>query len=313
MEKGSVQLDKNSQVRKARRVKFLFIWILLILAIGAGIIGFFNRKEFQIQSIQVVGTKSLDSTAIQAAVQHSISGSYGLIIPRTNALLFSKQRTEHTLMQLFPALSHVAINFTDRNNIVITIDEKKPQFVWCSDPTTCYFVDNNGMIYDSAPIFTPGVFITLTGGEIADPVHPLRSFFLPTYKFNVFKNKLESLEEYPLNILEVHYDKDITFTIDSIKGTLVNPQTQIITTEGAISADITSALDLLLRDKTFAATLATQENLLEYIDLRFPGKIYYKFNLLVPQTIVGDSSTAPLAGNTSTTPTAVIKKKQTTH
>jgi len=327
MDKTKVQFDKNSKVRKGRRTKIFFVTLLLILAIIAGIIALLRKPAFQINHINVVGTQSLDPNDVLQIAEQYISGNYVLVIPRTNALFFSKSGMQNYLISKIPSLESDTVEFSDRNVLTVTVVEKKPQYLWCADATDCYFVDQNGIIYDQAPEFTPGVFITFTGtassAETVDP-NPLGERFASPAEFQFITNTLDTLQNYPMHILSVQYlldtntlsggqpinEGDIAITVDQIKNTIVSPVTELIITNTETSADIISALDLLANDQDFTGTLATSASTLNYIDLRFAGKIYYKFGTVTPsaQPLSPQSATStPVAAPTAKAKPAVKK------
>ena len=334
METPKIKFDKNSQVRKGRRTKIFFVTILLILAGAVGIVALLRRPNFQISHINVLGTQSLDPAAVESLAEKYISGNYVLVIPRTNALLFSKLGMRNFLVSKIPSLQYADVVFSDRNILTITIAEKKPQYVWCADPAHCYFVDQNGIIYEEAPLFSPGVFITFTGTASAlqavDP-NPIGEHFASPAGFAWVTQILTDLSRYPLHVLGVQYlldtntfsgdqpinEGDVSIIVDQIKNTIIGLKTQLIVTNTETSSTIANALDLLSSDQNFSEALTANPSSLNYIDLRFPGKIYYKFGNAALATPVVQSAVSgpapviktPATSKAATKATVVTKKK----
>jgi hypothetical protein len=201
------------------------------------------------------------------------------IIPRTNTLLFSKSGMRKFLIDRIPSITDASIDFTNRNLITITITEKKPDSVWCRD-TDCYFIDQTGMIYEPSPQFSDGVFVTFTGSTIPVDETPLRSRFVPASTFLSLKSIVADLRQYPFSVVGVDLQDtgDIALRIDQVKNFFVSPRTQILVTKDTSSESIVDSMDLLLKNSDFTSTLSTKGKNLQYLDFRFPGKIYYKFN-----------------------------------
>lgn len=276
---STIKFDKNSELRRSRRIKLFFVFLLLVLLVVAGIIAFLRKKEFQISHVSVVGTKSLDSQQILDITNKYLSGHYAVIIPKTNTLLLSKGELSQYILDELPSLSRVTISFVEKNSIQVTVNEKKPSYVWCD--TKCYFVDDTGMIYEESPQFTKGIFTTFSGGTIEGD--PIKKYFISDAQFMKMQEILAVLDQLSFGVLGVKFGEDIIIYINSINGTTLGTQTSILVTPTEPVSDIKGALSLILNDKTFSGNVLSKGSLLQYIDIRFPEKIYYKFDTPVTQ------------------------------
>ncbi len=275
MEKTSIQLDKNSQVRRARRLKFLFVSVLFLILIVAGIIGFLRKKQYQITSIEIAGTQALDEELVKKQTESFLKGNYFVVIPRTNALLISKSALREYLLDAIPSLNDARIDFASSNEMTVTVHEKKPKYVWCQE-STCYFVDEQGVIYAESPTFSDGVFLKFKGG-ISFEDSPLKKMFVSRDKFMTTLGMVELLKKFPMEVAEVSFGTDTALRVTSIKGLVVGSNSNILISDKANESSIAQSIELIVNDKTFSTALATKGSSLEYVDLRFPGKIYYKF------------------------------------
>jgi hypothetical protein len=276
MEKTSVQLDKNSQERLRRRTKVLFVAVLFLIMIAVALIAFLRKAQYQIQDIQVVNAKALDGQVVIDVTKKFLSGNYLFVIPKTNALLVSKSALRRELLDKIPSLEEVRINFIDSNHMTLTLREKEAQYVWCRE-ADCYFMDADGLIYESSPSFSDGVYITFTGGNVPEG-SPLRKHFLEVDMFASLVRTLDQLNQFPMTVTGADYGTDITIRIATIQKYILGPRAQIMITTSANESQVAESLGLIVNDKAFANSLETKGAQLEYIDLRFPGKIYYKFS-----------------------------------
>ena len=278
MERTTVQLDRNSQERRAQRTKFLFVGILLALVVVAGLIAFLRKKEFQVTEVKVLGAQSIDASDVASVVQASLAGNRWVVIPRSNALLISKMSLRSDLLAKVPTLADASIQFQGKNTLVVTVVEKDPRYVWC-DGQTCFFVDNQGVLYADAPFFSDGVYVILSRGGV-DIAHPAGASYLPPEGMRALEQILEHLKQYPVQVLgvDIRPDGDMAIRMNSLKGVVVNPQAFILVTKTDTVQTIHDALNLIMGDKGFVDTVKIKGDKLEYIDLRFPGKIYYKFS-----------------------------------
>lgn len=279
MESAKVQFNKNSEERRKRRTKFLFIGLLILIIIIAGSVAFLRKESMQITQVQVVGVEALDIEAIEQSVYAALSGNYVWIIPKSNVLLFSKSNLEQQLLTTYPGIQQATVSFKNRFTLLITITEKQPLGVWCATETHCYFIDTSGIMYKSAPVFSDGIFIRFSGSVVPIDSGVIKGRFMDSEQFLNLKDLLGELKKYPVQVLtaDINKSRDITMRIETIKGYTLSRMTKLLVTTESGNATILQNLDLLMRDKNFTSALVSRGKDLETIDFRFPGKIYYKF------------------------------------
>ncbi len=302
-------------------MRVLVVLVLLVLVLVAVVIGFLRKPTFQISSITITGTSSLDSNEVQIAAQKHISGNYALVIPRTNVLLFSKTMMDTFLMTQFPSIASVDTEFSSPTMLSIAITEKKPAFLWCT--AQCYFVDNSGMVYQDSPTFTPGVFLEFLGttptATIIDPSNPIRRRFASVSEFTKNISTINELSTYPMHIISLKYLSladstpalatgvgDVALTVDQIGSSVIPNGAQILILQSQDAVTIGQALGLVLTDKSFQDAFSAHPATLQYIDLRFPGKIYYKFQTVTPVT-----QNPPLVQKVAPVVKTTVSKKKT--
>lgn len=310
-----ITFTKNQEVRRKRRMRVLVVLVLLVLVLVAVVIGFLRKPSIQISTITITGTTSLDSGELQTSARKHISGNYLLVIPKTNVLLFSKKSMNDYLVNQFPGVASVDTEFSSPTMLSISITEKKPAYLWCT--AQCYFVDDSGMVYQDSPMFTPGVFLEFLGttptATITDPSDPIRRRFASVTEFTKNISTVDDLSTYPMHIIALKYLSladstpelatgvgDIALTVDQIKDSIIPSGVKILILQTQDALTVARALDLVLSDKNFQNAFSAHPETLQYIDLRFPGKIYYKFQTATPVTSAIVKSTV----TTKTNPTS---------
>ena len=280
-------------------MRVLVVLILLALVLVAVVIGFLRKPTFQISSITITGATSLDPNEIQTSAQKHISGNYGLVIPKTIVLLFSKNSMNDYLMNQFPGIASVDTEFSNPTILSIAITEKKPAYLWCT--AQCYFVDDSGMVYQDSPTFTPGVFLEFLGttptATITDASDPIRRRFASVSEFTKSISVVNNLSTYPMHIISLKYLSladstpqlatgvgDVDLTVDQIGNSVIPNGAQILILQSQDAVTIGQALGFVLTDKSFQDAFSSHPETLQYIDLRFTGKIYYKFQTAAPVT-----------------------------
>lgn len=292
MESTKVQFNKNSEVRKKQRTKFLFIGLFLVMIIFVAVIALLRKPQLQIQKITIIGTQSLDATTIVESAQQQISGNYAWVIPKKSTLLFSKQHMKEWIFSEFPAIAAIDIIFNTRNEITISITEKKPESIWCRDGNDCYFIDHDGVLYDQAPLFSDGVYLIFSGKGQDVPIDPIRSRFTAQMTYTSLLDLVKSLEDELISTTRVVLEEtgDISLRIEQFKSSKLSDGAFLRIAATTRSGDLIDSLKLLSQNPAFISELSDQKKKLESIDARFPGKIYYTFKSSSYQTNSASSS-----------------------
>ncbi len=279
LEKNSSHVfNKNREERRRKQTKFLLIGLLFTMVVMVLVIAILRKPNFQIQTITPIGTEAMNPDDITNYVQQNISGNYAWVIPKTNIFFFSKKHLEQQILTQFPNLTKAVVAFRNTQEITITVLEKKPSYIWCKN-NTCFFIDDQGVLFKEAPIFDDGVYITFEGGKISEEA-PLGARFIDQELFQKIQELIKSFQQIPIEITRVTYQEtgDIVFHVATIQGIIVGQTSSIIISQNISIDRIIQTLNLLLADTAFEQDLKTKSTSLQSIDLRFDGKIYYKFN-----------------------------------
>jgi hypothetical protein len=224
------------------------------------------------------------------------------------------------LMAHFPSIASVDTEFSSPTMLSISITEKKPAYLWCK--AQCYFVDDSGVVYQESPTFTPGVFLSFFGmtptTTITDPSNPIRRRFASVTEFTKSISVVNDLSTYPMHITSVRYLSradstpqlatgvgDIALTVDQIGNSVIPNSAQLLILQTQDALTVARALGLVLDNKNFQDAFSAHPSTLQYVDLRFPGKIYYKFQTAIPAI----QNTPIVQKVTPIVKTAVSKKK----
>ncbi len=282
MEHSRVQFNKNSEERRKRRIKILFVLLLLFLLALAAVIAFLRKGDLQITSVTVSGTQAIDPGQIVRATEKVLAGNYLWVVPRSNTLLFSKHATREYLLAEFPGLRDARIQFINRSSIKISVTERESNHVWCGTLVGCYFLDPTGVMYRESPQFSDGVYTYFSGNLLdlpADGQSPIRGRFVAAADYQRLLELYDTFTRAGVGIHEIHIDqeRDVAIRSYQLKTYRVAPTTLIKVKLDDQSETIQQNLDLLLADRAFINALIAKGGELETIDLRFSGKIFYKF------------------------------------
>jgi hypothetical protein len=278
--------------RKRRKVvfkKFLFLSIVTLIFLGT-LAYISNLKSLNITEIEIACNKVIDTEILKTAIEQQISGKYFWVFPKTNVLYYFKNSIKNELRDKFKRIKDIDLAIKDNKVLFVSLTERAPEYTWCgierskeSNPTTgdqkCYFLDEGGYIFDEAPYFSGEVYFEFYGTpEGIDLVEakPLGLYFAKNnFKQLVsLKNTLIGLDFKPTALFVK--EKEGEFLLSSSATPNVNPKIFF-----NLSADYQKTeenLDAAVSTEPLKSALKEKYSSLQYIDLRFDNRVYYKFD-----------------------------------
>lgn len=256
-------MDLKAYYRQKRRAVFLrriiisvFISAVFLLAVW----GLFWAPFLRIKNIDI--KNYFDEAAIKDDISRRLDSKNMFFLPAGNFFLVSTAKIANFLITDGFGLAEVEKKFP--KTLIISFPETKPWLIWCREES-CFYVNESGAIADIAPKFSenPLPEIAIAGA----PAAPMR------------------LGE---NILNKSQTRFLHTAFDYLKNTEAEAnkiefqnsgEAKIFLKEGwfiyvLLSSDpqkIFSDFKLLLDEK-----IKDGRNKLEYIDLRFENKAFYK-------------------------------------
>lgn len=279
--KSATIKDPRKSFFSRRKLTYIGV-VFLIVALYAGFAIFFNQPKFALTDASVEGALITNEEDIKLSVFEIAKDSSILPFFRGTIFLFlNKESMAKQLEERFPRLSSVEIEkFEPDNTLKITVSERRGSFLWCQgfemlgdEKHRCGFVDENGVYFDDAPLFTgfsyPRFFTENSDFAIGDAV--------------VSKEKLEALDAYWDGFTELGfslygariYESDFIdlVILDNKKIGENSPFIKLLT-----SADrdvVIQNYQSALVSEEFGPTLRDVGDL-EYVDLRFDRRVIIK-------------------------------------
>jgi len=259
-----------------RRRAFVAFCILLVILSGVLVWGF-RQSSVRISRVQIFGPPSLGSFGGASANQSlaeiatsAMQGSYLGTIPRDSFFFFPELRIRAGILAAHPNIVAVSLFREGLTGLSIQIHERVPIARWCGfTPTAgvdeyCYLFDANGYLFAAANVAstTPVNNFTLYAPLVGDTLEPLRATV-------VRSSQLPSAFDFARQL-----------------ATLGAPVTKIILRDDEVDDILTQGTRItyvLGREQdAFTALVSASANLdladgsLDYVDLRFYGKVYVK-------------------------------------
>lgn len=256
------KLEKKQKWRKIRRWIFLTGGVLLLLAV---LRSFLIGNVFQIKNITVQSELPINETEIidQAKAQ-VISSFFGGILGSNHYLSWPKEIKNEN-----PELATLEIekNWKEKT-ITIIPTQRRTYLTWCTvegeNQTTCYWVDQEGIIFDNAPI-AEGNFIT-TIYDYAENPKPIiiGDSSIAQTSFEYIKNILNTYKKLDLSIEKIILNRDL----EEFHVKIRESGTVLFSLRFDPTINALPALEKLYTERNFSK--------LNYLDLTVDGRAFYK-------------------------------------
>lgn len=273
------------ELKKKRRQVFqnkVFFSVFLLAFLFVLTVYISGIPRMNIQNIEIKGVKILDPAVLRGQVAERIAGKYFWFFPQSNIFLYPKNAIASTLSSKFKRIKEVRISLQNRNDLLVSIIERLGLYTWCGDSGTpelssessgvplerCYFLDEDGYIFDEAPYFSGDVYFKFYG-----PAQSGSHFLGENFKqLLLFKQNLERMQLVPVAFRVVE-NQEAKMLLSSAKETAP----EIIFKLSSDYQKIIENLQAALQAEPLQSKFKNKYSSLIYIDLRFDNKVYYKF------------------------------------
>lgn len=275
--------------QKKRKIKFIqrVCGSILSLFICGAFFYLLNIDFFRITTIKIQGETIENKEDLDAVIKDFLSGRYLLLVPKDSVFFFQEEFLITLLKNKFPRLSQVEISMPSFNTVLLQVSDKKARMLWCAveNSNSCYYLDGVGNLYSTAPNFSGNIFFKIYGQVPNSPIGQQVIDPLVLESIDGFLLKLPEIligletnnKKWEIDHVDDLSDGDFRIVVKNIKNGDIK--------WGILFNENNSSEDLLLKIKTasqmpvFRQELSNSSKVLEYIDLRFERKIFYRFKL----------------------------------
>jgi len=228
--------------------------VLFVILACVAIWGFFWIPYFKISNIEI-NNRLIRGSQVSEAFAPFFEKKNNFFAPNNNFFLFSSEEAEKLILQNDLGVAKVNKKFP--NKVEVQFLEIKPKFIYCNE--SCFFADKTGFLYELAPSFTESPIPSIETekkAKIGDHILSAKEAFFLT-------NFLSKMEKMDFNTEKISVEND--FKIFLKQGWYVI----LLKNELRSSEELTEKLKLILEQKV-------KNSPLEYVDMRFPNKAFYK-------------------------------------
>lgn len=280
---NSPKLDKLKKKRRKEIRNMILLYLLGIIVLISGLSYLSRLPELNITNIKVIGSKVLDNEDINKVINKDLMGRYLLLFPKTNFLLYPKNKIENDLKNTFKRIDTVSANIVGTKNLQIDLKERTAAYIWCGDIPSpdvggCYLMDSTGYIFDNAPYFSGNVYFRFFGNTSGINKDVVIGSYFNKNNFQKLLSFKDILKRMNLDITSLFVESDdyAEFYISSNIAPPEEPKIKIKVNDDLNK--VAENLQAAIHTEPLSTNLKDEPSKLSYIDLRFGNKVYFKFN-----------------------------------
>lgn len=278
--------QKFAQRKKRKKIikysAFLIFLILLILSIS--FLSF--HKGLTINSIKISDNKYLEEYEVIEKINKILDERYFFLFSKRNFLIYPKAKIRESILTENISILNLNLELNGLNQLIVSVTEHRPVAKWCTkDDEDCYLVNQDGLIYikdksinklstesskDSNSDILRGneheKLLKLYGirGSLENIIG---QHYLETDLFDNIMKTVDYLRDIDFNASHISTIDGETFSVYFID------KPYLLISKYGQPKNVIQNLKITI--ETEELNRAQLENL-EYIDLRFGNKVYYK-------------------------------------
>lgn len=296
----------SNKLKSGRFFSRLVFYFLILLFLGTSGYLLFFSGFLNVSKIEIQGNEIVKSAEVERIIDSKLEGKYLKFLEKNNLLLLSSGGIKNEILSKFRIVKQVIVKKHFPNDIKISISERTPQLILNSAGKD-WMIDEDGKIFDEA-----GFDYSYLGQDNFPVIFDESNKGLTLGDAAMNEKYISFIADFRKKSGDetgIEFDQEIR--VPGISSGEIRMKTRdgwlIFLDEGLGADKAKEMLQAVLDNK-----IAKEERLnLEYIDLRIPNKVFYKFKDGTPEVIAkeaADKATQDSA-NTAPAPTASTSKK----
>jgi len=289
LRKKSVHKRRSKNEKNPRTWKQYFFIFVVVLFVGGVAYMLLGSSLLRVRQFDTQGTKRVDKNNIIKVIEQEINGNIMTYIQKNNYFFVNNNKIVESILA-DKRIKNVQITKKFPDKMIIEIEEYDKVAIWCTDMTmqTCFVLDGDTVIKQ---VMMKDAIVTENDHFIiVDETHREVSIGERVMAADYIK-KIEALGSELVYVLNVEIKQPSTV---ASRG---SNEVRFMTDEGwYIIVDLAHELDEIFDiAKLFVkkVDLPSRRPDLEYVDMRFPEKIFYKMKEGVEQVEESDEMQKP--------------------
>jgi len=252
------------------RNRFFWEGLLVLIFLGALFYFFFLSSVFQINEIKVSGNKRVSTESIQNVIGGQISEKI-IFFQSESIFLVDFPKIKKVLLAEFPNIYEIYLKRKFPDIILVQIDEREAVANWCRGED-CFYLDKEGIIFERGKDEGKLIIRSETSeGELILGSEAVEKKIVDA----VLEIQKELKEDLGLAVNEFILPQEKhKLTVKMPEGWEIYFDTQREVSDQLFN------LDLALKEKI----PPEKRGNLEYVDLRFGNKVFFRYRLEPPQS-----------------------------
>lgn len=286
----------SERIRRAHHKRLALavgVWVGLVVAVALLVLALFASKQIAIQTVSFQGNKAVSSRELFAVVAPHLEGAYAHLFSRRNIFAFPRRAIESDIIASSVRIESVAIERDGFSRLIITIVERDAVGLWCAPPgvsaVSCYFIDATALAFAPAPRMNGRSFVAY---ERALPLKPIGAQLELQERFDELNEFIGFIAPLGFNTRRVVWMDDALEIVTTFATAMGDEDVRLrVPLTGPYEQAFTNLASIvrLQKDKKVGAD---EEPFifanLEYVDLRFENKIFYKQKEATETSSVGE-------------------------
>lgn len=263
--------------RRLRRQTFFSRIAVFFAVLGlmiAAFVAFFYIPYFRIKIVSISGLETLRSSEIEKSIRDFVSGREFWVLPRSSIFILSEDMIISHLAKNFPKLFKISMKVEGLYPaaLAVSVKERTTWAVVCSSATlatsqnNCFYASSDGFLFGPAPKESGSLFLHIQDER--------------TENYDVGNHFLDGSELNRINIILERIKATTGKSVDEITVKKNEIFYYEATNDAGWKIIFDSKTDPKRTGENFALayknTLGEDLSKVDYIDLRFENRIFYK-------------------------------------
>ena len=249
--------------------KMLWFWILVLIIILLADVSYLILfySGLQIKNIEVSGNSKISSDNLKSIIALNTDKKLLGFFETKSIFLANKDNISKEITKDFPIISKVSIMKKFPQTITVVVEERKPIGVYCDKNEKCFLIDQSGVIFEKAETIPQDMVIVRQATE-SNNFSTGEDAVNQNITTAITKIQKDLKDKYQISLTDALVTSPLRLDTTTNEGWKIYFATD---PDSDISLQLTK-LNLLLNGE-----ITTEiRKKLEYIDLRFKDRAYYK-------------------------------------
>lgn len=266
---------REKKMRQRRRIFLQFSILFGVLVVICIVL--LNLRFTRFDQVLVTGNKVLIKEDVEDYVKENLHGRIAVILPKDSVIFYKRQVLEDLLKNRFSRIDSVKF-YRNGHTLKVLIKEYEGSYLWCGESYSvdsgCYFLDSVGHIFDKSPYFSGSAYLKFYGPRGASKDQIIGSEFVDEKTFDNFLSSIDQLQYLGFKVTNF-----VVLEQNQVDATVLvgNHEAHVFLLVDDNYSKRINDLALAMTQKPLVDEKENNFSSLEYLDIRFDDKVYYKF------------------------------------